>query len=282
MVLRLADGTLFFVGLAITLLANLLILRFRVRAVRVVLTMLGLAGVMMVLISGTPLPASAYAGWLAVAAAALITGNAARACRNLRVAIAALVVAGSATFALAELRHQRLPHLAMPHGATVYVLGDSISAGIGTNEQCWPTVFAERTSLHVVNLARPGATVETAIKQAGGITETNAVVIVEIGGNDLIGGTEPAIFRNQLAGLISSLRQQQHRVLMLELPLLLFQNSFGAAQRSVAAEYGCFLLPKRCFAAVLGKKHGTVDGLHLSQEGHEVMARIIGDVVHPE
>jgi len=111
---------------------------------------------------------------------------------------------------------------------------------------------------------------------------TSAIVILEIGGNDLIGETDAATFRNHLDLLVSSLRVQPHRVLMLELPLFPFQNAFGAAQRSIAAKYNASLLPKRCFAAVLGTENGTLDGLHLSQKGHEAMAKILVGVIQKE
>ena len=66
---------------------------------------------------------------------------------------------------------------------------------------------------------------------------------------------------------------------MLELPLFPLQNAFGEAQRQVAAKYGVALLPKRCFAAVLGTEGATHDGLHLSQVGHDAMAKVIASVI---
>ena len=66
---------------------------------------------------------------------------------------------------------------------------------------------------------------------------------------------------------------------MFELPLFPFQNAYGSAQRAVAAKHGVHLLPKRYFAAVLGAEDGTLDGLHLSQKGHDAMAEIMASVI---
>jgi len=66
---------------------------------------------------------------------------------------------------------------------------------------------------------------------------------------------------------------------MIELPLFPFQNAFGMAQRSAATKHGALLLPKRYFASVLGMENGTLDGLHLSQEGHDAMAKIMVSVI---
>jgi lysophospholipase L1-like esterase len=48
---------------------------------------------------------------------------------------------------------------------------------------------------------------------------------------------------------------------------------------SFADKYGVALLPKRCFAGVLGRKDATLDGLHLSQTGHDAMAKVMAGVI---
>lgn len=277
--LSFADGTSFFIGLAITFIANFFILHYPTGPIRIALSLLVLTGIAVVVISATPLPAWAYALWLAAITVALVSSHIVGIPLSYRRALAILVAVITIVFGFSEWRFQRVPHITVPGGTTVYVIGDSISAGIGNEQKCWPTVFSEMTSLPVVNLAKPGATVQTAITQANSIKETNATVILEIGGNDIIGGTDAGVFQNQLLMLVSSLRLHQHRVLMLELPLFPFQNAIGVAQRSVAAKYDVLLLPKRCFATVLGMRNGTLDGLHLSQSGHNALAGIMAGVV---
>jgi len=278
-VLRFADGTFFFVGLAAAALAVLLLLRFHNRLFRSCLTVLALLGIILVVISATPQPLWAYALWLLPVVGGLVLGNRANSPRNPRIVAGALVAAITAGFCLAEARYQHLPRMSVPNGKTVYVLGDSISAGMRKRERCWPAVLEETTGLAVVNLAQPGATAQSATKQAAGITETNSIIVVEIGGNDLLSGTEASVFRKQLDSLISLLRTGQHQVLMLELPLIPFKNAFGVAQRDLAAQYGVALLPKRFFTEVLGLKGGTLDGVHLSQVGHNALAAIIAKVL---
>jgi len=50
----------------------------------------------------------------------------------------------------------------------------------------------------------------------------------------------------------------------------------------VAAKYGATLLPKRCFTRVLGTQDGTLDGFHLSPNGHNEMATIMAEVIRKE
>ncbi len=63
-----------------------------------------------------------------------------------------------------------------------------------TQERCWPVILADMTQFRVVNLAQPGATVKSAMAQSKGIAESGSLVIVEIGGNDLLGGTDASDF----------------------------------------------------------------------------------------
>ena len=110
-------------------------------------------------------------------------------------------------------------------------------------------------------------------------TDFDKTGIDPLGGNDLLGRTEAAEFRSKLDTLVSSLRADEHEVLLLELPLFPLQNAYGKAQRDMVRKYGLAMLPKRCFAKVLGTENGTLDGLHLSQAGHDAMAMIIASVL---
>lgn len=281
-VLSLANGTSFFVGLALVLVAEVLLLRFRKGMAQPVLTVLAMSGIVLVVISSTPLPVWAYASWAIPAITGLVALNRLATSRRWQLVICIALVASTTGLCLTEAPHHLSPRLTVPVGTTIYVLGDSISAGMGTRHRCWPEVLDDEIAFRVVNLAQPGATVESAIVQAKGIVESPSLVIVEIGGNDLLGGTEASVFHSKLDTLVSSLCASRHQVLVVELPLFPFRNAFGRAQRTVVAKYDVAMLPKRYFTKVLGTDNGTLDGLHLSQEGHDAMARIMAEVIEPD
>lgn len=278
-ILSFADGTTFFVGLVMVLATEGVLLRMRNRFARSILTVTSLLGVALVILSSTPLPLWAYTVW--TTAAIVMLGIAHRVPLSRRAAGvgSSVLVASTLALCVMEVPFHRRPTLRVPAGATVYVIGDSISAGIGIEYRCWPMVLDETTSFRVANLSWPGATTANAHTQAAKISDPQSVVIVEIGGNDLFAGTSAQTFHNQLETLLSSLQEQQHAVLLLELPLFPFQNTYGKAQRGLARKYGAVILPKRYFARVLGMAGGTLDGLHLSQEGHNALAQTIAAVL---
>lgn len=278
-VLRFADGTTFFVGLTLVFVAETLLIPFRNRIARPVLTVLTVVGMILVVISATPLPIWMYLIWTISAVAGLVLLNRAVSHRRLQIVSGSVLLAATVALCIAEEPHHRCPRLVVHEGTTIYVLGDSISAGMGTEHRCWPAVLGEMTPLRVVNLAQPGATVESAIVQAKGAVKPRSLVIVEIGGNDLLAEADASGFQTKLDTLVSSLCSQQHQVLLLELPLFPFQNAYGQAQRAMISKHGVAMLPKRYFARVLGTENGTLDGLHLSPAGHDAMARIIAGVI---
>jgi lysophospholipase L1-like esterase len=108
--------------------------------------------------------------------------------------------------------------------------------------------------------------------QASGIPPGPATVLVELGGNDLLAGTTPARFDADLRALLAKVVMRDRHVLMFELPLLPFQNTYGRIQREVCEQHGVALLPRSILAGAVALPGHTRDGLHLSPEGHAWLA----------
>ena len=83
---------------------------------------------------------------------------------------------------------------------------------------------------------------------------SHAVVLVELGGNDLLSGLPTREFARDLETLLASLRQPGRTIVMLELPLFPFQSGYGRAQRALARRFDVYLIPKRYLASVLGTR----------------------------
>jgi acyl-CoA thioesterase I len=107
-------------------------------------------------------------------------------------------------------------------------------------------------------------------------------VIVEIGGNDLLGPTSAEQFERDLDRLLRMLQPEDREIVMLELPLPPTYNRIGRIQRRLAADYNVRLIHRRHFARVFLHSGGTLDGLHLSNSGHASMARMIGEQLRLE
>jgi lysophospholipase L1-like esterase len=277
------DGTPFLVG------GLLMLTAVGVRAwssripARIGSLVLALTGAGCVAVSSTPTPlwliaagGAIYLAWL------LLDGwlTERRTPRNaLRVAAALVPIAALAV----ELPHVLPPTPpAGPHDRLL-VIGDSITTGIGgAHERPWPRLIRDGHGVEVVTSAQAGATVRVALdKLAAGLGDADGLVLLEIGGNDMLTAVPPADFERNLERLIQALASPGRRIVMLEIPSLPFRPGYTRAQRKLARRHNVVLIPKRHFARVLAHSDATLDGGHLSQLGHERMAAMVWRWVGP-
>jgi acyl-CoA thioesterase I len=278
LVLHFASGASLFSGAVILLLAILLARRMATRWRRTVRDVAALLGGALMVLSATPGPRGLSTA-LAVGVLAWIACQrfprkwATRTALFLRIILAGLILLAVGL----ETPFRFLPSLPAGQHDRLVVLGDSISRGI-VPDSSWPQTFTARHAVPALNLALNGATAESArLEQAPRIPPEADLVIIEIGGNDMLGGSgSPAAqFAHDLDRLLASVVQLGRTVVMLELPLPPTFEDFGRAQRAAAARYGAVLVPKSYFCQVLAVPGGTVDGLHLAQGGMDAMADIL-------
>jgi len=182
-----------------------------------------------------------------------------------------------------EVPYHFTPAIRTAPDKTLTVIGDSVTAGTGTNDKTikWPEQIARKHNILVDNRSQPGEKTSTALKHISKDPPTSSVVLLEIGGNDLTGSTTVEKFSKDLDALLSFVCQEQRQVIMLELPLFPFHNQFGAVQRRIARKHGVKLVPKRVFISVLTSPDSTIDSVHLTQTGHDLFAEAMWKILKP-
>jgi len=268
-ILLLADGDAFFIGMALVLLGVGARLWVRRKLLLALLRIIGLVGAVLVIASSTPFPVWAYCVWLLLWLAIFVLPVA-----RTKSVVTPAFAAVSILLCFLEFPHHLPVRIPVAQGEHVYVIGDSISAGLDSSERNWPLVLGDISHLNVTNLAEPGATASSALAQVRGIIEPNSLVIIEIGGNDMLGDTDGDEFSKDLDALLSGIPPSSHCA-MFELPLLPFRNNYGRAQRTLAARHHVILIPKKCLTSAIGGAGNTIDGLHLSQKGHDALAHSV-------
>jgi len=140
-------------------------------------------------------------------------------------------------------------------------------------------LLGELVQRKVRNFSFGGAKVESALANAERITQADALVILEIGGNDLLAETSIPKFQEDLEKMLTLVCGPHRRVAMIELPLPPFYNRYGMVQRALAKSHGVTLIPKRYLAKVISTPGATVDGLHFSNTGHALFAHLLAGLV---
>ena len=92
------------------------------------------------------------------------------------------------------------------------------------------------------------------------ISEDQAIVLLEIGGNDLLGSTSPSDFEKDLGGLLMRVCRPRFVVMMFELPLPPFHNRYGKSSALLPINMASCLIPKPLYQNI-GGKNCTFDAL---------------------
>jgi lysophospholipase L1-like esterase len=201
--------------------------------------------------------------------------------RWLRWRIAATAVLTVLLFILTaiEFSHRRVPVIVGKASDHLVVIGDSISSGINPRVPSWSLVLQQTTGIAVTDLANPGAQSKDGLAMAERLMPEDIMVLIEIGGNDLLEGVSSEEFGKALDTLLYKVVVPGRIVVMFELPLFPPKIAYGRIPRGLAAKYGVWLIPKRFFAEVIGGANATSDGLHVSGEGTRRMAGLVAQAL---
>lgn len=272
-----ASGAAFFSGAACVLVSLFALTSGRHKFARPTGRFVLLLGIFQIIMSATPLPEWAYAIWALSFLVWLVANIPQKTVRPRRRTCALITCVGCTIGAAVwELRYQLPPPTLDGRWARVVVIGDSLSAAEFTEGgDPWPALLARDHGIVVDNLAFNGAQAGSAEKKVSADQVSDALVLLEIGGNDILGATSVIDFDRHLERLLKKVCRPDNAVVMLELPLPPLYNRYGETQRRLAGAYHVHLIPKRYFAGVIAGEKATLDGLHLSSEGHRKMSAMI-------
>lgn len=169
-------------------------------------------------------------------------------------------------------------------GSVVLALGDSITAGYGiARDQAWPTHLAARSGWKIVNAGVSGDTTSNALERLPDLLETHLpkLVIVEIGGNDMLRRMDLRQSEANLLAIVDLARERGARVVLLGIPR---PSAIGAATGRLAtaefyagiAKRSRSMLVEDAVADVLSDAALRLDPLHPNEEGHRRLADLIG------
>jgi acyl-CoA thioesterase I len=196
-----------------------------------------------------------------------------------RVLLAALALVGLA--ALGGCRRQAAaPASALPAGATVLALGDSLTFGTGADPAAsYPAQLAALTGWRVVNAGEPGDTAAQALARLPALLDEHRpqLVVVSIGGNDFLRRQSVRDAQRAVRESIVLARQAGAQVVLVGVP----QPSLGAALGSGLSDHPLYdelaselKVPLHAggWARVLGDDKLRADPIHANAAGYRAFA----------
>ncbi|QDT65869.1 SGNH/GDSL hydrolase family protein [Calycomorphotria hydatis] len=269
------SGRFFFAGNALVIL-SVCLASSRIKWVSRFSLLISFIGVLLVTVSSTPV--IAFLDWLALGIwfCWIFFERRKLKLKPVIVQRSRVAVAISALLLIClEAPYHFSPRVSISREDSIAVVGDSVSAGIGEETTVWPEIVENSLKIDVDNFSQAGATAGKALLQAESLNTSHRVLLIEIGGNDLLGIGSPEQFYSSLNQLLEKCTRYDRHTLMFELPLPPFCNEYGRIQRRLAVRHNVQLIPKARFAEVLRSGGATIDSIHLSDVGHQSMAKLV-------
>jgi acyl-CoA thioesterase-1 len=169
----------------------------------------------------------------------------------------------------------------------IVVLGDSLSAGLGLPasaafpERLQKSLESKGIAADIINAGVSGDT------SSGGrdrldwsVPEGTQAVILELGANDALRGTDPAVTRSALSDILTRLKARGISVLLCGMVAPPNYGSdysarFNAIYPDLAKSFGVPLYPFFLEGVAADSKLNQADGMHPTAEGVDVIVRNI-------
>jgi len=198
-----------------------------------------------------------------------------------RFGLRALLIAAAALLATSCGAPRETP---LPPGSVVLVVGDSITAGHGVDvEQAWPARLAAGTGWRVIAAGVSGDRTAGGRERLPGLLTEHApaLVIVELGGNDLLRRVPEAEIAANLDAMLDAAAAAGARAVLMAAPQptmagVLTGLSSAGLYRPLAERRKVPLIAK-ALPTVLSDDRLKLDALHPTAEGHDALARLAID-----
>ncbi len=188
-----------------------------------------------------------------------------------------------------------LPGWALASSCTVLIVGDSLSSGYGLAPgQGWVDLLDVRLKKTVpqwraINASITGDTTQNGLLRLQPALDRHRPhgVLIELGGNDALRGTPPAVIRQNLVTMIRQARAAGAWVALLEAPVLPnygkpYADAVAKLYVDVAREERIVRVP--CFVCGVGVKDGMMqaDGIHPNARAQPKMLDAVWPHIKPK
>lgn len=171
-------------------------------------------------------------------------------------------------------------HAVIPQGATVLVLGDSLSYGTGANAgEDYPTLLAKSTGWNIINEGIPGDTSAGGLQRLPALLEAHQpkLLILELGGNDLLRQAPQTEIVHNLKTILSMAKAQGVASVLVAIPEIsplkaaVGNLSDHPLYETIAKETATPLIAD-VFSDVLSDRDLKSDQIHANALGYRVIS----------
>lgn len=173
-----------------------------------------------------------------------------------------------------------VPHWDSP-GRTIVCLGDSITSGFGAAPgPAYPEILASRLGVEVINQGMPGDTAEQGLARVDAVLAADPwLVVVELGGNDILNRVPPERTEAALRALLERLLAARVAPMLVEIEVP-FGGRYAEIFLRLGEEYGVPVVDDALGEILLDPSLKS-DPIHPNAQGQVVLAEAIADEIEP-
>ncbi len=165
----------------------------------------------------------------------------------------------------------------------IVFFGNSITAGLGAEPgEDFPSLIGKTLNVPIINAGISGNTTHDALKRIDKdvISKKPSIVVIELGGNDLLEQVNSEVSRNNSDLILSKIKSTGAKIVILETKFFLFQEKYETDWSSLAKKYSATYVPD-ILEEVLADQSLKFDDIHPNAKGYQKIAEKLIPIIAP-
>jgi lysophospholipase L1-like esterase len=167
------------------------------------------------------------------------------------------------------------------NGDVILAFGDSLTAGVGANEEnSYPNVLTKLSGFEVVNSGVSGETTEEGLTRLPQELEEHSpsILILLEGGNDILRNTDYAQIERNLELMIQTAQDFGVQVVLLGVPEKSLFSNAAPFYSELAKKYD-LVFDSKLIGGLMRNPSKKSDAVHFNKEGYSLLAQGVYDLL---
>lgn len=163
----------------------------------------------------------------------------------------------------------------------IVFFGDSITAGQGAGAgEDFPTLIGKKLNVKIVNAGVSGNTTHDALLRIDKdvLSQNPSVVVVELGGNDLLLSEDSQVTKSNLDSILSKIKPTGAKIVILEVKIFLFNKNYDTNGQTLAKKYNATYVPN-ILEGIMADQSLKFDDIHPNAKGYQKIAERLTPII---